>query len=124
VFLDRLRSSWTVVSSFAGRLRANVAATRSLNDQLVADHGITIEQYEILSRLRRAPNMRLRQADLNVPALVTAANVGRVLRDLERSRLVDRSSERVVAMTDEGREKVRMASSPQLDELLSSSPPQ
>jgi DNA-binding MarR family transcriptional regulator len=39
--------------------------TRSLSDELVADHGITIEQYEILSRLARTPDGRMRQADIS-----------------------------------------------------------
>lgn len=117
------------ISAFTRLLRANVAVTRSLNDELVAEHGITIEQYEILSRLARTPDRRMRLSDLSEPPLITAANVQRVLADLERSHLVDRSGEgeaSVVVLTDAGREKVREASSShpaQLEELLGSGSP-
>ena len=69
----------------------------------------------------------MRQADLSEPPLVTAANVQRVLGDLERTHLVDRGGEgkaSVVVLTDAGREKVRGASSShsaELEELLGSS---
>jgi DNA-binding MarR family transcriptional regulator len=121
---SRLRSWWASVSSFTRRLRANAAAARSLNDELVADHGITIEQYEILSRLARTPDGRMLQAEISEPPLVTAANVDRELGDLERIHLVERSGEGqapVVLLTEGGREKVRAASSrhsAQLAELL------
>ena len=97
---------------------------RSLNDELVADHGITIEQYEILSRLSRTPDGHMRQTDISEPPLVTAANVQRELGDLARIHLVERSSEGevpIAVLTDVGREKVRAASSShstQLEELL------
>ena len=121
---SRVRLSWTGIVSFTRRLRANAATARSLNDELVAEHGITIEQYEVLGRIARSPDMRVRQADLDDPPLVTAPNVERVLRDLEQDQLVDRGAEgdaRVVALTDDGRAKllaVRSNRAAQLDELL------
>jgi DNA-binding MarR family transcriptional regulator len=112
------------IVSFARRLRANTATARSLNDELEADHGITIEQYEILSRIARTPTLRMREGDLSDPPLVTAASIEHVLGELEQGQLVDRSAEggaRVVALRDEGHETiraVRSSGSPQLDQLL------
>ena len=111
----------------------NAATTRSLNDELVEQHGLTIEQYEILSRLARTGEGRMRQAGLTEQPLRTAANVKRVVAELERRHLVDRSEGQapVLVLTDEGREKVRAARSShyaQLEELLGSTssevPPQ
>jgi len=77
------RASWARLSSFARLLRANTGAARSLNDELVAAHAITIEQYEILCRLALVGS--LRQADLGEPPLVTAAHLRRELTTLERT---------------------------------------
>jgi DNA-binding MarR family transcriptional regulator len=120
---SHFRAAFARISYFARRVRANVGATRNLNDELVAAHELTIEQYEILSRLALRGRMRTR--DLSEPPLVTAANVGRELTTLERSGLVRRDGEgdtSGVALTDAGREKVRVARTRQLDELLGSGP--
>ena len=39
-----------------------MAAARRLDDDLVAEQGITIEEYEILRRIAHAPDGGLRQA--------------------------------------------------------------
>jgi DNA-binding MarR family transcriptional regulator len=114
-----VRASWALLFSFARSVRASANEARSLNDELVVAHGVTIEQYEILRRL--ALGGGLRQADLSEPPLVTAANVRRELTTLERNAFVHRSGEgssSEVALTGAGREKVRAASTAQLDELL------
>ncbi len=114
-----LRGSWARISSFSKLLRANADTARSLDDGLGATHGVTIEQYEILRRL--ALRGYLRQADLSEPPLVTAANVRRELTTLEQGGLIRRSGVgdmADVALTDAGREKVRAAGNPRLDELL------
>jgi hypothetical protein len=72
---SRVRASWAQISSFARRVRANAGTARSLDDELAAAHGVTIEQYEILRRLALRGNVR--QAELSEPPLVTAANVRR-----------------------------------------------
>jgi DNA-binding MarR family transcriptional regulator len=114
-----VRGSWARISSFSRVLRANVEKARSLNDELVAEHGVTIEQFEILTRLA------LHHADLSEPPLVTGANVRRELAALERAGLVIRSGEDAasdVQLTDAGRETVRAARSPELDALLGLGP--
>ena len=50
--------------AFVSLLRAHAAATRQLNAQLSADHGLTISDFEVLLRLGRAPDRRLRRVDL------------------------------------------------------------
>jgi DNA-binding MarR family transcriptional regulator len=83
---------------------------------LNADHGLTISDYEVLLRLSRAPDRRLRRVDLAEQVLLTASGITRLLDGLERSGYVERGScdtdRRVVyaVLTDEGRQKLRDAS--------------
>jgi DNA-binding MarR family transcriptional regulator len=118
-----IRGSWAGISAFSRVLRANVEKARSLNDELVAEHGVTIEQLEILNRLALQGSRR--QADLSEPPLVTGANLRRELANLERAGLVHRSGEAEgpdIALTDAGRETVRAARRPELDALLGMGP--
>jgi DNA-binding MarR family transcriptional regulator len=104
------------VHTFVSLLRAYSHATRQLNAQLTADHGLTISDYEVLLRLSRAPDRRMRRVDLAEQVLLTASGVTRLLDGLERAGYVERGScdsdRRVVyaVLTDEGVAKLRAAS--------------
>jgi len=104
------------VGAFAALLRAHAGATRQLNAQLMTDHGLTISDYEVLLRLARAPDRRLRRVDLAGEVLLTASGVTRLLDGLEACGYVERAacaSDRRVAyavLTDTGLEKLRSAS--------------
>jgi DNA-binding MarR family transcriptional regulator len=104
------------VESFVSLLRAYTHATRELNAQLTADHGLTISDYEVLLRLSRAPERRMRRVDLAEQVLLTASGITRLLDGLEGHGYVARGScdsdRRVVyaVLTDEGIEKLRQAS--------------
>jgi DNA-binding MarR family transcriptional regulator len=115
------------VRVFAALLRAYSSTTRQLNAQLTADHGLTISDYEVLLRLARAPDRRMRRVDLSEQVLLTASGITRLLDGLERSGLVERGScasdRRVVyaVLTDSGLTKVREASRShvsQIDDLF------
>jgi DNA-binding MarR family transcriptional regulator len=122
-----LREQSSAVRSFTGLLRAHAAVIRQLNTQLVADHDLTISDYEVLLRLARAPDRRMRRVDLAEQVLLTASGITRLLDGLEREGLVERAScstdRRVVyaVLTDEGLAKVRAASTThvaQIDDLF------
>jgi DNA-binding MarR family transcriptional regulator len=104
------------VRAFVSLLRAYTHATRDLNAQLTADHGLTISDYEVLLRLANAPDRRLRRVDLAEQVLLTASGVTRLLDGLERAGWVERGScdsdRRVVyaVLTDDGLAKLRAAS--------------
>jgi DNA-binding MarR family transcriptional regulator len=113
--------------AFISLLRAHAAVTRRLNAQLSADHGLTITDFEVLFRLARAPDQRMRRVDLAREVLLTASGVTRLLDGLERDGFVARdtcdSDRRVVyaVLTDEGLAKVRDAASThfgQVEELF------
>ena len=114
--------------AFVALVRAHATATRQLNAQLLQDHGLTINDYEVLLRLSRAPDSRMRRVDLAEQVLLTASGITRLLDGLERSGFVERAScssdRRVVyaVLTDAGRSKLRDASKShvaQIEELFS-----
>jgi DNA-binding MarR family transcriptional regulator len=97
-------------------LRAHAASTRALSAALVAEHGLTINDYEALLQLSRQEEGRMRRVDLAGALLLTASGVTRLLEGLERAGLVERAacaSDRRVTyavLTEAGRERLRAAS--------------
>jgi MarR family 2-MHQ and catechol resistance regulon transcriptional repressor len=113
--------------TFVTLVRAHAAATRKLSSQLSADHGLTLNDFEVLLRLARAPDRRMRRVDLAEQILLTASGVTRLLDGLERSGYCERAScetdRRVVyaVLTDVGLEKLREAAAShfvQIEELF------
>ena len=111
------------VQTFGTLLRAYAAVTRQLNAELTADHGLTISDYEVLLRLARAPERRMRRVDLAEQVLLTASGVTRLLDGLERDGFVERGScdtdRRVVyaVLSDSGLAKLREASESHLAQI-------
>jgi DNA-binding MarR family transcriptional regulator len=58
-------------------IRGHATLIRSLNAQLVADHGLTINDYEVMLRLSRAPERRLKRVELAQSVLLTRLLDGR-----------------------------------------------
>ena len=73
-------------------LRAHAATTRELSVLLVAEHGLTINDFEVLVHLAHADGGRLRRVDLADRVLLTASGITRLLDGLERSKLVCKAS--------------------------------
>jgi DNA-binding MarR family transcriptional regulator len=119
--------SSVAIEAFIRLVRAQAAVTRTLSDQLSADHGLNINAYEALLLLARAPDSRMRRVDLAEGLLLTAGGVTRLLDGLERDGFVGRdacSTDRRVSyavLTTAGRDKLREASKShtrQIRELL------
>jgi DNA-binding MarR family transcriptional regulator len=115
------------IDAFVRLVRASVAVTRDLSAQLNADHGLSINEYEALLQLARAPDSRMRRVDLAEGLLLTASGVTRLLDGLEGDGLVGRDvcqADRRVSyavLTEAGRDKLREASKShtrQIRELL------
>ena len=111
-----LTDQTAAVRAFVALIQAHATTTRSLSAQLLADHGLTLNDYEVLLRLARAPDRRLRRVDLAEEVLLTPSGITRLLDGLERAGLVERaacaSDRRVVyaVITDVGLDKLRTAS--------------
>ena len=104
-------------------MRAHAATTRRFNAQLVADHGLTINDYEVLLHLSRADGRRLRRVDLAERVLLTPSGITRLLEGLEQCGYVERAScasdARVTyaQLTDDGYAKLREASRSHVAEI-------
>jgi DNA-binding MarR family transcriptional regulator len=103
------------VTSFARLLRVHAALTRELSTRLEAEHGLTINDYEVLLRLATAPDRRLKRVELAASIVLTPSGITRLLDGLEAVGLVERAacaSDRRVTyavLTDEGDERLRAA---------------
>jgi DNA-binding MarR family transcriptional regulator len=104
-------------------IRGHAALVRELNAQLLAQHGLTISDYEVLLRLSNAPDRAMRRIDLAESVLLTPSGITRLLDGLERCGHVERGScatdRRVTyaVLTDQGHEKLTEARSSHLADL-------
>jgi DNA-binding MarR family transcriptional regulator len=80
------------LGAWVGLLRAHAAVTRQFNRELIASHGLTINDFEVLIHLESAEGGRLRRVDLADRVLLTASGITRLLDGLERSELVCKAS--------------------------------
>ena len=64
-------------------LRAHAAVTRQFNAELLATHGLTINDYDVLAQLARAPEQSLKRVDLSEKVLLTPSGITRLLKGLE-----------------------------------------
>ena len=109
------REQRTVPAGWVELLRAHAALTRELNAQLVARHGLTLNDYEVLLHLAHAPGRRLRRVDLVERVLLTPSGITRLLEGLQRLGLVERRACDVdgrvayAELTDAGYERLREA---------------
>jgi len=111
-----LRRTTPEITTWVALLRVHATTTRRFNTQLVAEHGLTLNDYEVLLHLARADERRLRRVDLAQRVLLTPSGITRLLEGLERAGYVERAScasdARVTyaQLTDAGLEKIREAS--------------
>jgi DNA-binding MarR family transcriptional regulator len=104
-------------------LRAHAAITRELSVRLQREHGLTLNDYEVLLHLARAEGGMMRRVDLAQSVLLTASGITRLLDGLERTGLVEKASCARVArvsyakVTDAGRAKLAEAGSDHLRDI-------
>ena len=97
--------------------------TAHLSRRLEADFGMTHQTFEVLLRLARSPEQRLRLSDLAAQVTMSASGLSRAVDRLERDGLVARvdcpSDRRSVyaALTDAGRDRVDALLPAHLDHL-------
>jgi MarR family 2-MHQ and catechol resistance regulon transcriptional repressor len=102
------------VGAWVALLRAHAALTRDLSAGLLAEHGLSINDYEALLHLDRHPD-GVRRVDLAEALMLTASGVTRLLEGLEAAGYVAKracdADLRVTyaVLTDSGREKLEAA---------------
>ena len=118
-----------LLESWVFFLRAHAAITRELSAQLQREHGLTLNDYEVLLHLSWAEHKMMRRVDLADRILLTASGITRLLEGLERAGFVGKetcSSDARVSyakLTDVGAQKLREAAVTHLrgiDELFTS----
>jgi DNA-binding MarR family transcriptional regulator len=111
--------------AWVGLLRAHASAMRRFNGDLISEHGLTLNDYEVLLHLASAPERMMRRVDLAKSVLLTPSGITRLLEGLERAGWVERAScasdARVTyaLLTDEGYDKLREASSTHVEGIRS-----
>ena len=106
---NRVPAAWVQL------LRTQAELTKAMDANLRAEHGLTINDYEVLVALSREPDRRMRRVDLAEHVLLTQSGITRLLAGLEDAGLVCRADcptdGRVVyaELTDAGLERVRAA---------------
>ena len=105
----------TRLESWVSFLRAHAAITRELSADLQREHGLTLNDYEVLLHLSHSEGQRLRRVDLAERVVLTASGITRLLEGLERSGYVKKetcaSDARVsyAKITEAGQAKLRAA---------------
>jgi DNA-binding MarR family transcriptional regulator len=103
------------LASWISFLRAHAATTRRLNADLLAHHGLTINDYEVLVHLANTPDRALKRVELVERLLLTPSGITRLLSGLESAGYVERlaceTDGRAVyaKLTDVGLDKLRAA---------------
>ena len=78
------------LQSWVRFLRAHAAITRQLSARLEAEHGLTLNDYDVLVQLYHAPARSLRRVDIARAVLLTASGITRLLDGLERAGWVEK----------------------------------
>jgi DNA-binding MarR family transcriptional regulator len=104
------------VTAWSRLLRAHASATRELSAQLHEEHGLTINDYEVMLLLSHADQGAMRRVDLAAELLLTPSGITRLLDGLQQAGYVCKGScpgdARVsyAVLTDAGRTKLEEAS--------------
>jgi len=94
-------------------LRAHASLTRQLSARLEREHGLTLNDYDVLAQLAHAESRQLRRVDLARSVLLSASGITRLLDGLEQAGWVEkgtcRSDARVTyaVLTEAGLAKYR-----------------
>jgi len=89
--------------------------TRQFNAELLATHDLTINDFDVLASLARAPERALKRVDLAEEVQLTPSGITRLLKGLEQAGFVcNRSCDEdarvtYAVLTDEGYEKLAEA---------------
>ncbi|HZG93485.1 MAG TPA: MarR family transcriptional regulator [Mycobacteriales bacterium] len=94
-------------------LRAHARVTRALEAELVAEHNLSLAEYDVLVNLTQAPDRRLRMTDLAARVLISRSGLTRLVDRMERAGMVERVScpsdarGTFAALTDAGYQRLR-----------------
>jgi DNA-binding MarR family transcriptional regulator len=73
------------VEAWINLLRAHAVTTRQFSADLLAAHGLTLNDFDVLAQLDRAPEKALKRIDLSERVLLTPSGITRLLKGLEQA---------------------------------------
>jgi DNA-binding MarR family transcriptional regulator len=103
------------VDALGSLLAAHSALTRELSSELVAEHGLTMSEFEVLLLLSKAEEMKLTRTDLSQQVRLSPSGITRMLNRLEDNGLVEKgdcsTDARITyaVLTEKGAAKLRAA---------------
>jgi DNA-binding MarR family transcriptional regulator len=109
------RLSDAEMRAWQGLLHAHHEITRTLDAELRAEHALSLDAYDVLLRLARAPERSLRMSQLAERVLVPPSTLTRRVDRLEAEGLIERRRTRddsramIVSLTDQGLARLRRA---------------
>ena len=74
-----------LLEAWINLLRAHAVTTRQFNAELLAAHGLTINDFDVLAQLARAPERSLKRVELSERVLLTPSGITRLLKGLEEA---------------------------------------
>jgi DNA-binding MarR family transcriptional regulator len=74
-----------LVDAWINLLRAHAVTTRQFSADLLAVHGLTLNDFDVLAQLARAPEKALKRVDLSERVLLTPSGITRLLKGLEEA---------------------------------------
>lgn len=80
----------TEYAAWTGLLRAHSRVTRLLDQELQAERGLSLAQYDVLLQLAQSPDRRIRMTDLAERVLLSRSGLTRLVDRLEAAGLVAR----------------------------------
>jgi DNA-binding MarR family transcriptional regulator len=113
--LESARLEGTALETWRSYLQSHASILRELDAELVAVHGMTARDYEVLLYLAQAPDRRLPMSVLATSTMLTRSGITRLVDGLVEAGLIERvactEDARVsyARLTDEGYSKLRDA---------------
>jgi DNA-binding MarR family transcriptional regulator len=105
----------SALEAWRGYLQSHASILRELDAELVAEHGMTTRDYEVLLYLAQAPERRLAMSALAERTMLTRSGITRLVDGLVGNGLIERIScpedARIsyASLTDAGYETLRQA---------------
>ena len=109
------RLDGAALDAWRSYLQSHASIVRMLDAELVAEHGMTTRDYEVLLYVAQAPERRLPMSALAERTMLTRSGITRLIDGLVEAGLIERvacaSDARVsyAQLTDDGHEKLRRA---------------
>jgi DNA-binding MarR family transcriptional regulator len=119
------RLDGTALEAWRSYLQSHATIMRALDADMVAEHGLTVRDYEVMLYLGQAPDRRLAMSELAESTMLTRSGITRLVDGLVACGLIERvacaKDARIsyAHLTDDGYAKLREAARTHVDGIRS-----